>query len=500
MAELPTELPPVLAARFDPSGGEGLRRRAARGTLINAAFLVGLNVLGFLKGFAVAAFLTVQDYAIWGLLLVSLTTLLFLVQVGIDDKYIQQDDEDQEEAFQLAFTLQCLLCAALMGLVLVGMPLYALAYGTWKIVLPGYVIALALPASALQAPIWTFYRRMEYLEQRKLQAWDPIVGLVVTIGLAVAGFGYWALVLGGVAGSWAAAIMAVRACPYPLRLRWKAGTFTEYRRFSVPLLLGSASGILVAQVPILIAQRSLGLAAVGVIALASTISSYANRVDDIVTNTIYPAVCAVKDRADLLSESFMKSNRLAILWAAPTGAGLVLFAPDLVHYVLGERWNDAVFAIQGFGAVAAFNQIGFNWTAFLRALGTTGPVARAGAVMLAGVVVFAIPGLLLQGVDGYVVGMGGAVTGLVAYRLRHLGRLFGLRAVVRNCALGTLPMLPALAAVLLLRATETGARSVVDLVAEVGVLVGVTTAATLMSERALLREVRGYLRKAPQPA
>lgn len=488
----------VSAPRFDPSGGEGLRRRAARGTLINAAFLILLNAIGFVKGFAVAALLTVQDYGVWGLLIVSLATLLTLAGVGIDDKYIQQDAADQEEAFQLAFTLQCLLCGSFVLVILAGMPLYALAYGDWRVLAPGYVLALAMPAVALQSPVWTFYRRMEYLEQRKLQIWDPVVSLLVTFALALAGFGYWALVLGTLAGAWAAAAVAVRACPYPLRLRWVSGTLAEYRHFSVPLFVGALSGVLIAQIPALIAQRSLGLAAVGVIALASSISSYANRVDDIVTDTIYPVVCAVRDRAELLRESFMKSNRLALLWAMPTGAALVLFAPDLITYGLGEQWREAVFAIQVFGLLAAVNQIGFNWTAFLRATGNTGPVAVAGAVMLAGVLAFAVPGLLLGEVDGFALGMGAAGLGLLAFRLFHLGRMFGLRGVLENSLRGSLPVVPGVLLVLAVRAAGPATRTFGDAALEAVLLVGVTAALTLLAERALLREIAGYLR--PQAA
>ena len=36
----------------------------------------------------------------------SLGTLVWLKQVGIGDKYIQQDEGDQERAFQKAFTLE----------------------------------------------------------------------------------------------------------------------------------------------------------------------------------------------------------------------------------------------------------------------------------------------------------------------------------------------------------------------------------------------------------
>ncbi|MCW3062881.1 MAG: hypothetical protein JWN32_53, partial [Solirubrobacterales bacterium] len=77
--------------RVQRRGGASIRRMAARGTIINAGFLVALQLLGLIKGFVVAAFLTPADYGIWGLLVISLGTLLWLSQIGIDDKYIQQD-------------------------------------------------------------------------------------------------------------------------------------------------------------------------------------------------------------------------------------------------------------------------------------------------------------------------------------------------------------------------------------------------------------------------
>ena len=123
--------PPVDTGRFQDLTGEGLRGRAARGTVVNAAFLIALNLLGLIRGIAVAGFITVSDYGVWGLVIVVFTTLYGLVQIGVDDKYIQQDAEDQEQAFQLAFTLQLILSGLFMVLILIAMPLYAIAYGTW---------------------------------------------------------------------------------------------------------------------------------------------------------------------------------------------------------------------------------------------------------------------------------------------------------------------------------------------------------------------------------
>ena len=91
--------------RFDLRD-EGLRRHTARGTIVNAVYLIGVSSLGLVRGFVVAAYLTASDYGIWGILVVGLGTLIWLKEVGIGDKYVQQDEADQELAFQKAFTLE----------------------------------------------------------------------------------------------------------------------------------------------------------------------------------------------------------------------------------------------------------------------------------------------------------------------------------------------------------------------------------------------------------
>ena len=61
---------------------------------------------------------------------------------------------------------------------------------------------------------------MRFVRQRVLESIDPLVSSVVTIVLAIAGLGYWSLVLGPVAGSICGGIAAVSSSPYPLRLRY----------------------------------------------------------------------------------------------------------------------------------------------------------------------------------------------------------------------------------------------------------------------------------------
>ena len=106
----------------------------------------------------------------------------------------------------------------------------------------------------------------------------------------------------------------------------------SYLQFSWPIAVGGLSTIVISQGTVLVGEAALGLAGVGVITLASAVIQYSDRVDQIVTQTLYPAVCAVRDRKDLLLEAFVKSNRLGLMWGMPFGIGLALLA----LYVLWE--------------------------------------------------------------------------------------------------------------------------------------------------------------------
>lgn len=477
--------------------GDGLRRRAARGVIVNAAFLTGLTVLGFLKGFVLAAIIAPTEYGIWGILAATLGTLARLKQIGVSDKYIQQEDDDQELAFQRAFTIEAILNAALLALLLAAVPIIALVYGHDELLLPGFVLCLTIPAVTLQTPIWVLYRRMQFVRQRTLQAVDPLVSLVVTVGLALAGAGYWSFVGGVVAGAWATALVAVAYAPFRLRFAFDRATVRSYVGFSGPLALAAICGLIVAQSGVLLGEIAVGLAGVGALTLATTIYQLTLRVDALVTDTLYPAICAVRDRTELLHESFVKSNRLALMWAMPFGLGMALFGDDLVTHVIGERWRDAVILLQVFGVVAAVGHLGFNWGAYYRAVGRTRPIMVVAVAEAAAFLAVNVPLLFAYGLDGFAAGY--LITmvlslGLRGFYLRRLFRGFGL---ARHAARALAPSIPALLAILALRLVE-GERTAAVAGGELALYVGITLAATYAFERDLLREAAGYLGRGAQ--
>jgi O-antigen/teichoic acid export membrane protein len=467
-----------------------LRRRTARGAIVNGLFLGGAEALVLVQGLIVTVLLGPRAIGLYGIVTTTAMTIVALKRVGIDEAFVQQSEESQEEEFQRAFTLELALSAAFALTIAVSAPIVAAAYDDDRLLALTLAVAYLPLAFALQAPTWIFFRRMDFVKQRVLQAIVPVVTICTTIPLAASGVGVWSLVIGPSVGNAAGCIAAIAVSPYRLRLRFDAGARRRYFAFSWPIFVNAAALLVVQQGQLLAFDLNSGLAAVGYITLAFTLTRYADRADQIVATTIYPAICAVRDRLPTLEELFVKSNRLTLMWALPFCAGFVLFAPDLVHLVLGDKWVPAIVLLQGLAGAAAIQQVGYNWFSFYRAVGKPRPQAVESAVMVATFAGLAIPGLILWGAAGFVWGRIAGALAMLAVRRHFVRRLL---PHVELIALGLRGVAPVAAAAALTGVARLalwgGERSGAQAVAEIVLFVAGCALVTWLLERPLLREV-----------
>jgi O-antigen/teichoic acid export membrane protein len=240
-----------------------------------------------------------------------------------------------------------------------------------------------------------------------------------------------------------------------------------------------------------------GLAAAGWITLAATLTRYADRADQILATTIYPAIVRVRDRGEVLEELFDKANRLTLIWAFPFGAGLALFGADLIVFVLGDDWRGAIVLLGGMAVAVALQQIGYSWFAFYRARGESWPQAVESAVFGVAFAVLAIPGALLGGSWGFVAGRIGCTACVLAVRAVYVHRLLPGVRLFAIAVRAAVPVLLASAPVLVVRlALWGGERTLTQALAELALWLGGLAVATRRIEGGLLAELRGYLRPA----
>ncbi len=473
-----------------------LRRHTARGVIVNSLFQAGLVGVSALRGLIVAAFLTRADYGVWGLVSVTLWTAVGLKAVfGANDRYIQQADEDQEQAFQRAFTVELSFAAAIAPVAAGVVMAYAVLSGHSVVIAPGLTLLLLLPSTALQFPLAIFYRRMDYRRQRLLSAIEPFGGAIVMIVLAILGAGYWSFVIGAVAGSWVGALVAIYASPFRLAIRYDRGTMRQYVQFSTPLLISGLAALAMFQALTLIGVGIIGLAGIGAFTLVGNLVQFTSQADAILTETLYPAVCAVRDRVTVVSELFVKSNRLSLMWAVPFGIGLTLFGSDLIHFWLGRQWLPAVPLLEIMGIVTAVEQVGYNWAAFTKARGITWPVAVTAVILSAVVVGSSVPLMHKFGLIG--LGYAFAIGEAVALALRGIWLIyfFNRVSIVSHLLRAFAPTIIAALPILALRAASGMETSLPAALGMLSLYVVLTIVATVALERPLLQEAIGYFHR-----
>ncbi len=473
----------------------GLRTATARGGVVNAVFLSGAEALVLAQGLLATALLGPSAIGLYGVVTTTAMTIVALRRVGIDEAFVQEAAVDEEAEFQRALTVE--LALGLAGALLIAglAPVVAALYDDDRLIALTLAVAYLPVAFALQAPQWVFFKRMDYLRLRVLQAIVPLGTVAVAVPLLLAGVGVWALVVGPFCGNAAAVAAAWWVSPYRLRLRPDRVAARRYLRFSWPVFVTSATALLVAQGQIAVFGIADGLAAAGWITLAATLTRYVDRADQILATTIYPAIVRVRDRVDVLRELFTKANRLTLLWAFPFGAGLALFGADLVRFVLGDDWEGAVVLVGGLAVAGALQQVGYNWFAFYRARGESWPQAVESAALAAAFAALAVPGALVGGSWGFVAGRIGCAACVLAVRRVYVRRLLpGVRlgAIALSAAV---PVVLASAPVLVVRLALWGNdRPLAQALAELALWLVALALTIRWRESALLAELRGYLR------
>ena len=166
-----------------------------------------------------------------------------------------------------------------------------------------------------------------------------VVGAVVTLVMALMGFGVWALVTGPLVTSFlSAAILNV----YKPSLVIPSFRFAEVAgmvKFGGTILLTSLLGIVFYKCDVFIAGRFLSAHEVGLYAVAYHLASLPmNKIMPILHQVAFPAYSKLRDSPEIIAKYFLKAVRLTSLVLMPLSFGLAGIAKYFVPAVFGSEW------------------------------------------------------------------------------------------------------------------------------------------------------------------
>ncbi len=329
------------------------------------------------------------------------------------------------------------------------------------------------------------------------------VTAVVSIGLAVAGAGAWAIAWGGVLGAAAFSVTAWVVLPTrPDAFLWRTSR-SDVRAvlaYGVPVAGAALLGKLIFDSDYLIVGRQLGAEQLAYYTFAFKLPELLIiNVFFVILSVTFPLYSRARSDPERLRRGYLFSFQLQSLYGVSVGVGLAVTAPVVVRVLFGEVWAPTAGPLAALALYAAVRTVGAGGNDVYKALGRPGISVTISVIRL----IILVPALVFAtrwGIDG-VAWAQVAVAVLFAVGMQAVAlRVLGLRArrmAVALCPALLLAPVVAVAAGLLVRLPLAPPAALAVAVLGAGAAaVGVLATAY----PALLKDIAGLLRRRPPAA
>ncbi|HLZ79552.1 MAG TPA: lipopolysaccharide biosynthesis protein [Sphingomonas sp.] len=204
-----SEAATVAAPAFSPGGdARALKARSAKGAAMTLIGQGAKFVLQFGSQVALARLLLPADFGLLAMVGPMVAAALLLTDLGLSTATIQRPTISQSELSSL-FWLNVLIGCGLAGAAVLAAPLVAAFYATPAVMPIMATMAVALLLSSLAAQHMAILnRRMCFGAIAMVEVGALSVGVVVGVGAALSGLGYWSLVAMQIANGAATLAMA----------------------------------------------------------------------------------------------------------------------------------------------------------------------------------------------------------------------------------------------------------------------------------------------------
>ena len=329
-----------------PDSPASLDRSLIRGVAWTGGAKWAAQLFSWIATIAVARMLSPADYGLVGMASLYLGVVTTLSELGLGSAVLRHQELTQQQLRQLqalslllgvaGFAVTALAAAPLANLFdAPALRIVVIALGTKFVVMGGTVV----PSALLQ-------RRLAY---RRIAIIETVQGALTSglmVATAVAGFGYWSLVIGNLAGAVIRAGLLLGAQPVGWqRPRWSdlSGVVT----FGADVLGARLMWYIYSNADFFVVGKFLGRDALGAYGFGWAMASMPVEKVTALVGRVTPGIfAAAQNDVPALRRYLLRITEVLAIVTFPAAVGLALVAHDFVHLALGDKWAAAALPLQ----------------------------------------------------------------------------------------------------------------------------------------------------------
>lgn len=339
---------------------ENLSKQAVKGTLWTYLSFVSGKFLTFLTTLILARLLTPEQFGVMGYCLTVTYFLDTFNTFGVGTALISRSEKVQEAA-NAAFWISMASSIGIVTLGWVSAPAIASFFNEPLVAELLRVLVLSQLISAVAAvPNALVQRNLKFGARMIPELGKTIVKGLVSIALALNGYGVWSLVWGQVAGELLSTIALWFIAPWRPTWLFDRQTTRDMLVLGSHLVAVTLVGIVLMTIDNLIVGRVLGSAALGYYLLAYRVPDLIIRNFNVVTARVaHPVLARLQSDLGRMGQFFLKYIHYMSLLTFPAGVGIALLSEPFIRVFYGATWQPAVVAMQAISIALAIQSPAF---------------------------------------------------------------------------------------------------------------------------------------------
>jgi O-antigen/teichoic acid export membrane protein len=319
--------------------------------------------------------LSPSDYGLLAMAMMFVSFLILISEGGLGAALVQAPEVDNLKLRSI-FGAAILIHSALFVLLVAAAPAIAQFFKEDHLVSIIQALALQLPITMFAViPSALLTRELDFKRLSIIGLAGVLCGGLSTLGLALSGYGVWALVIGSlITHLWNTVAVNVMS-PF---LKWPDFSLRGARSlvvFGGQVTAARALWSLYSQADIFIVGKVLGTELLGFYSVSMHLASLpVQKFSAVINQVAFPAFARSQDNSGAVSQYLLKALRVLGFVAFPVLWGISSIAPEIVAVLLGPKWEAAVVPLQVLPLIMPLSMVSTFLNTAFQGIGRSGVV------------------------------------------------------------------------------------------------------------------------------
>jgi len=383
------------------SPSESLSSRAVKGGFWVFSLRITDRIFQLARTIILARLLSPNDFGVFGIALLVLSTLDTFSQAGFQQALIQKKGETRSY-LDTAWTV-----GLIRGFIIAGVVFFLAKPATIFFKAPAAenilrIIGISIILQSLNnIAVLYFQKELQFHKFFKYQFLGTIADVTIAITFAFLLKSVWALVFGLVAGNLVRCIMSYVIEPYRPRFRFDRAQAKELFGFGRWILGSSILGFLLSQGDDIFVGKMLGATALGFYQVSYRIISLpATEITHVVSHVSFPAYSKIQRNLLKLRNAYSKIFQVCCLLSIFVTTIMFSLSYEITVVFLGEKWIAIVPVIQIFAFAGLIRALGATISPIFQAVGQPKVITQMQVAILISLAILIYPLTIKYGITG----------------------------------------------------------------------------------------------------